>query len=209
MSTKRLETQIAFLLEADRLKTVLRHTRLADGSRRENSAEHCWHVALAAMVLAEHANQPDLDLWRVVQMLLIHDLVEIDAGDTLVYARAEDPTLAARECAAAERLFGLLPADMGQHFRQLWEEFRTRATGEAKFAAALDRLLPIVLNAATGGRTWREHGITLADVQAANRHMEEGSSTLWRLARSLAAKILAEHSQADPQRPEQPEDGSQ
>lgn len=187
----RLEQQIAFLLETDRLKTVFRQTRIGDYSRRENSAEHSWHAALAAVVLAEHANRANLDLLRVVQMLLVHDLVEIDTGDVLVYARDGHTELAAREHAAAERLFGMLPDDLGRRFLELWEEFNARATPEAQFAAALDRLLPVVLNAATGGRTWREHGVSFPQFEAANRHMEQGSTALWQLARSLAERALS------------------
>lgn len=163
MDPDRLTRQIAFILELDRLKGVLRQTLLTDGSRRENSAEHSWHLALMAVILAEHADAP-LDLGRVVTMLLVHDVVEIDAGDTFCYDANGVLDQAERERRAADRLFGLLPPDQGATLRALWEEFDARETPEARFAAAMDRLQPLLHNLQTEGGTWRLHGISLDQV---------------------------------------------
>lgn len=191
MSEDRIGQQIRFCVEIDKLKAVLRRTWLTDRSRRENSAEHSWHFALMAVLLAEHAAAPGVDVLRVVKMALVHDLVEIDAGDTFVYddeASADKPQ---RERAAAERIFGLLPADQGTEFRALWEEFEARRTPEARFAAALDRLQPILNNFHTDGAAWREHGITARQVIARNRHMAEGSPVLWQYAEGLIREAVA------------------
>jgi putative hydrolase of HD superfamily len=176
---QRLDRQIQFLVEIDKLKTVLRQTWLTDQSRRENSAEHSWHLSMMALLLAEYAAGSSLDLPRVVRMLLVHDLVEIDAGDTFVYDEQAAEHKAAREQNAADRLFGMLPADQAADLRQAWEEFEARETAEARFAAALDRLQPILHNYHTQGRAWRAHGITAAQVVATNRHMAEGAPRLW------------------------------
>jgi putative hydrolases of HD superfamily len=162
VTPSRLEAQIEFLLAVDALKGVLRQTPIADGSRRENTAEHSWQLALAASVLAEHAEKP-IDTARVVAMLLVHDLVEIDAGDTFVYTTASDPAAKqAQDLAeqrAAERIFGLLPVDQGQHFRALWDEFEAKQSAESQFAKSIDRLMPMILNRAAGGGSWKAHGI--------------------------------------------------
>jgi putative hydrolase of HD superfamily len=155
-----IDSQVGFLLEADRLKTVLRQSTLTDGSRRENSAEHSWHLALMALVLAEHA-PPGVDLARVMTMVVLHDLVEVDAGDLSVYAAAADQARQGRaERAAADRLFAMLPPAQAASLRALWDEFEERATAEAKFARALDRLQPMLINMVTGGGTWQARGIT-------------------------------------------------
>jgi putative hydrolase of HD superfamily len=182
MNSDRLSQQIAFILEIDRLKTIARRTYLTDASRMENSAEHSWHIALMALVLAEHANDPEVDLLKVVRMLLIHDLVEIDAGDTFAYDRSGQADKAAREKAAADRIFRLLPADQAVIFRGLWEEFEARQTAEARFAAALDRLQPLLHNLFTRGRAWREHDVRQSQVVAFNRHMADGAAVLWEYA---------------------------
>lgn len=163
----RLQAQINFLLEADKLKGVLRQAQLTDGSRMENSAEHSWHFALALMVLGEYA-PPEVDLLRVLQMAIIHDLVEIDAGDTFVYDLAAQERRAAKEQAAADRIFAILPQDQAAAFRALWDEFEAGTSPAARFAAALDRLCPILLNNATQGGGWRRHGITASRVRARN-----------------------------------------
>lgn len=181
----RLERQIRFVLEVDRLKRVLRRTVLTDGSRRENSAEHSWHIALMAVLLSEYSMEDGIDLLRVVKMLLVHDIVEIDAGDTFVYDEDGLEDKEERERAAAERLFGLLPADQREHLHRLWEEFEARETPEARFAAAIDRLQPVLHNVHTEGASWREHGIRLEQVVAINHKMEEGAPELWKLARRL------------------------
>jgi putative hydrolases of HD superfamily len=198
----RLHDQLAFLLEADALKRVLRRNPLADGSRRENSAEHSWHLALFALVLAEHAAEP-LDICRVVRLLLVHDLVEIDAGDTFAYDEEAHRDKAEREGAAAERLFALLPGDQDAELRRLWEEFEARDTPEALFAHAVDRLQPILLNAAGGGGTWREHDVTLGQVRANNRHRGAGAPDVWDHAQAVLPDavdrgLLVDRGSADP-----------
>jgi putative hydrolase of HD superfamily len=186
----RLARQIAFILELDRLKTILRQTLLTDGSRRENSAEHSWHLALMAMVLAEHADTP-LDVARVVAMLLIHDVVEIDAGDTFCYDTAGVLDQGERERLAADRLFGLLPPDQAAAMRALWEEFEARQTPEARFAVAMDRLQPLLHNLQTGGGTWQSHGIDLDRVLTRTRPIGDGSARLWAYVQHLLAGAVA------------------
>jgi putative hydrolase of HD superfamily len=178
----RLEQQLRFVLELDRLKSVYRRTYLIDGTRHENSAEHSWHLALLAMTLAEHANEP-LDVAKVIRMVLIHDIVEIDAGDTYIYAAQGDK--AEREHQAADRLFGLLPADQAAEFRNLWEEFEKASTPEARFANALDRFMPQLHNYHTQGRSWKEHGITAERVLTRNIDIAYGSETLWEWTQTL------------------------
>lgn len=178
MENERLERQMAFLLECDKSKTVERQTYLADGSRKENDAEHAWHLGLMAFVLAEYANEP-IDVLRTVEMVLVHDLVEIDAGDTYAYDTAGNETKQARELAAAERIFGLLPNDQQQKLRALWDEFEACQTPEARFAAALDRVQPMAQNAASGGKSWAEHGVTLPMILKRNEKTSDGSETLW------------------------------
>jgi putative hydrolases of HD superfamily len=184
MAGERLQQQIRFILEIDALKGVLRRTYLPGADRLENSAEHSWHVAVMAVLLAEHANEP-VDVARVVRMLLIHDVVEVDAGDTYVYDTAGAEAKAEREVRAADRLFAMPPEDQGRELRRLWEEFEEGRTADACFAAALDRLMPVLHNVHTGGRSWREHGITADRVIARNSPMSEGSEALWEYARSL------------------------
>lgn len=191
MDWQRLEQQMAFILEIDRLKTIYRRTYLTDASRFENSAEHSWHIAVMAMLLAEHASTPDADQLRVIKMLLIHDLVEIDAGDTFAYDRAAHADKAAREQTAADRLFGLLPADQAAEFRALWDEFESRQTPEAKFAAALDRLQPLLHNLYTHGKSWREHGVRKSQVVSLNRRMAEAAPDLWSYAEKWLEKAVA------------------
>ena len=178
MQTNRLAQQIEFLLEIDRLKHILRQTLLTDGSRRENSAEHSWHIAIMAMVLAEYA-PADVDLSRAVKMLLIHDLVEIDAGDTFCYDVQGNQDKAEREQQAADRLFGLLPAEQNQEFRQLWDEFEAHQTPTAQFAAALDRIQPFLHNRQTQGGTWRIHQVTRNQVMKRMQPVAIGTPDLW------------------------------
>jgi len=166
-SLERLEQQIAFVLEIDRLKHVLRRNRLADGSRRENDVEHSWHLAMMALLLAEHSPRP-IDTLHVMHMALIHDLVEIDAGDTCVYHSAARAEAAAAERAAADRIFGMLPSDQAAAFRAVWDEFEEGVTAEAQFARALDRLQPILMNDASEGAAWRELGVTYEQVRELN-----------------------------------------
>ena len=172
-----------FFMEADKLKGVERRNHLADGSRRENTAEHSWHLGIAALVLAPFAVEP-IDLGTAVAMALVHDIVEIDAGDTFAYDEADGAaTKQAREEAAADRLFGLLPAATGEWFRELWNEYERGDTAEARFVMAVDRLAPMMLNLAEGGSTWREHGITRSRVIARNgQFIEQSLPDAWRLA---------------------------
>ena len=187
---QRLKQQLDFLLEIDRLKEVLRQSYICRGLRKENSSEHSWHLAVMALVLAEHANQA-IDITAVVKMALVHDLVEIDAGDTFCYDDAGNAGKACRETVAADHIFGLLPEDQRREFRGLWEEFEARATPEARFAAALDRLMPLMHNYYSNGKTWREHGVPAAKVLERNRHIEEGSARLWAVAESLIEDAIA------------------
>ena len=185
-----LDGQIRFVLEADRLKTVLRQSPISDGSRRENSAEHSWHLALMAVVLAGHA-PPGTDLGRVGAMLVLHDLVEIDAGDLFLYSGAD--ALARQEeaeRAAADRIFAILPAPQAAEVRGLWEEFEERRTPEARFARALDRLQPMLLNMLNDGGTWMSHGVPLERVLASVNLIEEGSASLGAYARTMIATAV-------------------
>ena len=173
----RLRRQLRFVVEIDRLKAIQRRNLLVDGSRRENSAEHSWHQAMMAMLLVEHADAT-VDRERVMRMLLIHDVVEIDAGDTFIYDEVGHLDKHEREKAAADRLFGLLPDDQQADLRALWEEFEERRTPEARFAAALDRLQPLMHNLLTAGSRWRHHGVTADRVREINRDVGRGSANL-------------------------------
>ena len=186
----RLEQQLTFLLELDKAKTILRRSYLTDGSRLENDAEHMWHLAMFVLVLAEHADEP-IDVAKVLRMVLVHDIVEIDAGDVFVYDEAAHAAKEELERAAADRLYGLLPPDQGAELRALWEEFEARETPEARFAGAVDRLQPLLLNLTTHGRSWQEHGVTADRVLALNARIAHGSPSLWahveaRLHRAVA-----------------------
>jgi putative hydrolases of HD superfamily len=187
---ERLRRQLEFILEIDRLKSVLRQSYLIDNDRHENSAEHSWHLAVAAMVLAEHAKER-IDVSKVIRLVLVHDLVEIDAGDTFIYDDAGNVGKAEREQKAANRLFGVLPQEQGQTFMALWREFEDRQTPDAKFAFALDRLMPILHNVFTQGRSWKEHGIRQEQALAKNRPIEDGSPVLWQAVESLITQTLA------------------
>jgi putative hydrolase of HD superfamily len=175
---QRLQQQINFVIEIDRLKTVLRQTLLMDSSRQENSAEHSWHLALMALTLAEYA-PAGADIQRAMHQVLIHDLVEIDAGDTFCYDQAAHQDKAEREQQAAERIFGLLPEPYNQNLRQLWDEFETQSTPTARFAAALDRLQPLLHNWQTQGGTWKQHNIHRDQVMQRIAPIETGAPELW------------------------------
>jgi len=163
VSSERLQRQIAFLLEADQLKSILRRTPLIDNSRQENSAEHSWHLTLAAVTLFEYA-PAGTDLLQALRLLIVHDLVEIDAGDTFAYDPAQQESKEARERAAAERIFGLLPEDLAGQLHGWWLEFEAMLTPSARFANALDRLQPLLLNMHSGGGSWRTHGVARSQV---------------------------------------------
>jgi putative hydrolase of HD superfamily len=185
MDTDRLKKQLAFVLEADKLKQVSRRTILIDRSREENSAEHSWHIALMALTLGQYVNEQDIDLLHVLKLMLVHDLVEIDAGDTYCY---DEPGMAARasqEVKAAERVFGILPGDQATELRGLWDEFEARETPEARFAAALDRLQPLLFNYKTDGAVWKKHGIKRQQVISRNQVIGESAPALWEYVLTL------------------------
>lgn len=188
--THRLEQQFAFLNEADRLKHVMRATTLVDGSRPENSAEHSWHLALYALVLADQA-RPGVSIDRVIRMLLIHDLVEIDVGDVPIHAQngqahASQQTQAA-EAKAAERIFGLLPDDLATTLRSLWEEFEAAETPDARFAKSLDRVQPVMANLMSGGGTWATYNVTYDQLETrVGSKIAKGAPGLWEWVRAKA-----------------------
>ena len=184
---ERLERQLSFLLETDKSKQVFRQTYLSDGSRKENDAEHSWHLALMCALLGEYANEP-VDKLRTMTMVLIHDIIEIDAGDTYAYDEVGNATKREREVKAADRIFSLLPKDQEVYFRELWEEFEAGETPEAKFALTLDRVQPLLLNDATDGRAWKEHGVCVSQVLKRNGKTAEGSERLWEHVRGLIEK---------------------
>ena len=191
LAGSRLEQQIGFILEVEKLKQVFRQTLLVDDKRRENDAEHSWHLALMALLLQEHAAE-EVAIHRVVKMVLIHDIVEIDAGDTFAYDEAGQAGKEEREREAAVRSFGMLPAPDGEVLIELWEEFEARATADARYANALDRFQPLLLNYHAGGETWRRHGVRKEQVVARNAHIGEGSPVLWDYARALIDRAVAE-----------------
>lgn len=188
----RLEQQIAFLLEVDKVKHILRRNLITDASRVENDAEHMWHVTLMAVTLVEWLDTPGLDLLHVVKMLLIHDLVEIDAGDTFAYDAIGYLDKIERETRAADRIFGLLPEDQATEFRVLWEEFEARTTPEARYANALDRLSPMLLNLRSGCGAYRQHGITPDRMRDRNRAIVlDSCSPLWAFIETMIGDAAA------------------
>ena len=174
----RFEQQMKFILEIDKVKNVFRQTYLADGNRKENDAEHSWHMAIMAFLLKEYA-QEEVDIMRVVLMVLIHDLVEIDAGDTYAYDLDGLQTKREREVKAAERIFGLLPKDQEEQFRELWDEFEAGETPEARFAHTMDNIQPTMLNDASKGKAWATRGVHLSQILGRNKNTAKGSETLW------------------------------
>ena len=186
----RINQQLAFLIEADKLKTVVRGTTLNDGSRHENSAEHSWHIALYALVMAEHAEKP-VNVDRVIKMLLLHDLVEIDAGDIPIHSSAarDEAAQAAIEQAAADRIFALLPADQAGEFRSLWDEFEATQTDDAIFAKSIDRVQPVIANLETGGGSWRDYNVTADHLETrVGVKVKRGAPKVWA---ALSARINA------------------
>lgn len=175
---ERLAKQFAFALEIDKEKRIARQTYCSDGVTLENDAEHAWHAAMMAILLSEYANTP-VDVLKVVKMILIHDIVEIDAGDTYAYDDAGLATQAEREQKAAERIYNILPEDQAAELMALWKEFEALESAEAKFAKAMDNLQPAMLNAASDGRAWKEHGVKLSKILKRNIVTEEGASLLW------------------------------
>lgn len=184
MSAEKLWRQIAFITEIDKVKYIQRKTKLFNSDRCENDAEHSWHLALMAMVLAEHADAA-VDMFKVVKMVLIHDIVEIDAGDTFIYDTQKNHSNTEEERLAAKRIFGLLPAEQAEEFISIWEEFEAGETNEAKFAKAMDRLEPLLQNSSNQGGTWNEPGVNYEKVYAKKSVIGEGSTALWKYAENL------------------------
>lgn len=184
---ERLQKQMDFILEADKIKKVTRQTYLSDGSRKENDAEHSWHLALMCGLLAEYANEK-IDVAKAMLMVLIHDIVEIDAGDTYAYDTSGNATKREREVKAAERIFQLLPKDQARLLRGLWEEFEASSTPEARFALALDKIQPVLLNNASGGVSWKEHRVQISQILKRNEKTPQGSEALWAYAKGLIDK---------------------
>ena len=186
--TKRLLKQIEFIIEIDKVKGIIRKSRIFHEKRYENDAEHAWHICMMALVLAEYANER-IDISKVIKMALLHDLVEIDAGDTFLYAaNRKDATLKEREC--AKRIFGILPEDQCNEFITLWEEFEAKETPEAKFAGVMDRLEPLLQNYYDNGHTWKKHKINSEKVFQLNKQMKKGSNTIWDYAKSIIEKSI-------------------
>ena len=190
MSSDALSRQIAFIVEADRLKSIIRRTPLIDNSRLENSAEHSWHLAVAAIALREYAPSA-ADLARVLEMVAIHDLVEIDAGDTFAYDAAAHHDKADRERVAAERIFGLLPSEQADRLRRLWEEFEAAETLDARYANALDRFQALLQNMHSGGGSWAAHGITRAQVLARMAPIETTLPGVWPFVLDVIERFCA------------------
>ena len=191
MTQSRIANQIDFILEIDKLKSIIRRTYLLNGARHENSAEHSWQVAAMAAILVEHATV-QIDVDRVIKMLLLHDIVEIDSGDVFVYDTIGMADKPMKEATAAKRIFGLLPADQACEYTALWDEFEARGSSDAKFAAALDRLMPVLHNIHSQKSAWDEHGVTLEQVLERNRHIADGSEPLWEFAEKLIRKAFAD-----------------
>jgi putative hydrolase of HD superfamily len=189
-SKSRIEQQLGFLVEADKLKNVLRRTLLTDASRRENTAEHSWHLALAAIVLEEYASSP-VDMVKVLRMLTVHDVVEIDAGDTFAYDKAGNATKEERELRAATRIFGLPPEELGAELRGLWQEFEENATPEARFANAVDRIQPFLQNRETGGGTWRIYNLSREEIMKRMDPIRTAMPRLWPVVISAVDEFFA------------------
>ena len=186
----RMKQQIAFLMEIDKVKNIFRQTYLADGKRKENDAEHSWHLAIAAFLLKEYVAE-DVDVMKVMIMVLIHDLVEIDAGDTYAYDAEGAKTKRAREVAAADRIFGMLPEDQGGYFRVLWDEFEAYESDDAKFAHLLDNFQPLLLNHESNGKSWTEHHVKKSQIYKRNEKIEETSPEVWERMKQIVEEHIA------------------
>lgn len=186
---ERLKQQIDFMLEIDKEKNIFRQTHLSGHGRNENDAEHAWHLAIMALLLSDYSNEP-VDKLRVMSMVLIHDLVEIDAGDTYAYDTAGCATQRERELKAADRIFGILPDEQGSRMRALWEEFEAYETPEAKFAHTLDNFQPLLLNDSNNGGDWKTHGVHKSQIMKRNAKTAEGSREIWEWMERLIAKNI-------------------
>ena len=193
---ERLKKQLDFSLEIDKEKNIFRQTHLSNGGRREDDAEHAWHLAVMTFLLAEYSNQK-IDVAKTMVMTLIHDIVEIDAGDTYAYDAEAKKTEKAREQAAADRIFGLLPEDQNRKLRQLWEEFNAYETAEAKFAHVMDNFQPMLLNNSNSGGDWREHGIRRSQTEKRNEKTPEGSAAIWDYMKKILDANVASGSLID------------
>jgi len=185
----RLEQQLSFLMEIDKQKEIVRQTYLADGSRKETDAEHAWHIAIMCMILSEYANEP-IDTAKTIMMLLTHDLVEIDAGDTYAYDIEGNSTKQERELKAAEHIYGILPPDQGKYLRELWDEFEAMETPESKFANMLDKIQPVFLTDQAEGKSWREHNVCSEQILSRNHRTHEGSEYLWDFVKRIIQKNI-------------------
>lgn len=190
MINEGLKKQLDFILEVDKAKNIFRMNKIHGGSRRENDAEHSWHLALMAFLLSEYSKDSNIDMFKVMKMCIVHDIVEIDAGDTFCYDELGKIDKLEREQNAATRIFGLLPDHQGKELRELWEEFDAMETPESKYAAALDRLQPIMLNYTNEGGTWKEHNITKAQVLERVRPINDSAPELWEFTSELIDKAI-------------------
>ena len=185
----RLEKQIQFIVEVDKVKNIFRQTYLADGERKENDAEHSWHLALSAILLKEYVSE-EIDLLKVITMVLIHDIVEIDAGDTYAYDSVGAKDKRKREEKAADRIFNILPTEQGQYFRELWEEFESYETEDAKYAHLLDNFQPMLLNDASKGKSWSEHQVKKEQIYKRNERIADTSETIWEEMQRIVEKNI-------------------
>lgn len=185
----RLEKQIQFIVEVDKVKNIFRQTYLADGKRKENDAEHSWHLALSAILLKEYVSE-EVDILKVITMVLIHDLVEIDAGDTYAYDSEGAKDKREREEKAADRIFNILPTEQGQYFRELWEEFESYETEDAKYAHLLDNFQPMLLNDASKGKSWSEHQVKKEQIYKRNERIADTSETIWEEMQRIVEKNI-------------------
>lgn len=192
MDRERMEKQFAFIEEIDKEKLIGRQNYLADGSRKENDAEHAWHMALMIILLSEYANEK-IDVLRTVTMALLHDVIEIDAGDTYAYDESAKLDQRERELVAADRIFNLLPEDQAKKMREIWDEFEAYETKEAKFARTMDHIQPLILNALSGGKSWKEHSVRESQILKRNERTAEGSEELWNYARDIYFKPNVEN----------------
>ncbi|WP_025764440.1 HD domain-containing protein [Dyadobacter tibetensis] len=189
MKNEKLLQQIDFIREIDKIKYIQRKTKLFNSDRRENDAEHSWHLAMMAMVLHEHSDDP-VDLLKVIKMVLIHDIVEIDAGDTFIYDQHKNHDNTDEEMKGAERIFGLLPEAQAKEMMELWKEFEAGHSNEAKFAKSMDRLEPLLQNVSNNGGTWKEFGVKYQAVYNKKKVIEQGSNSLWEYAEELLDKSV-------------------
>ncbi len=187
---ERFKKQMDFILEVDKLKSIIRQNFIADGSRKESDTDHSWHLAMMCFLLEEYANE-DIDVLKTMKMVLIHDIIEIDAGDTYAYDAEANKEKKQKELLAAERIFNILPEDQASKMRVLWDEFEEGKTAEAKFANALDKVQPAILNDVSGGKSWREHEVEASQIVKRNEFTADGSKVLWEYVEEILEKNIA------------------